>query len=103
MNSIRRLGVPLGSRLQMITRHRNGGVGTTRLPSSWRIWTGLRSKQAPPDRYQGSYIELFDDGHVESWRGDECLFVMEGDDVPSQGLGHEQGGRADAAVEEGGP
>jgi hypothetical protein len=65
--------VPLGCRLEMITRH----VETE--PHSWRIWTGLKSKQVDPKDYQGSYIELFDDGHIESWRGDECLFVMEGD------------------------
>lgn len=73
--SIRRLGVPLGCRLEMITRHLNNGAAT----HSWRIWTGLKNKQCEPEDYRGSYIELFDDGHIESWRGDECLFVMEGD------------------------
>lgn len=47
----------------------------------------MKSKQVPPEQYQGSYIELFDDGHVESWRGDECLYVMEADHVPKQGMG----------------
>lgn len=74
--SIRRLGVPLGARLEMITRHTST---STRQVKSWRVWTGLKNKQCEPEDYRGSYIELFDDGHIESWRGDECLFVMEGD------------------------
>jgi hypothetical protein len=77
--SIRRLGVPLGARLEMITRHTSSGATTQRQLNSWRIWTGLKNKQCEPKDYRGSYIELFDDGHIESWRGDECLFVMEGD------------------------
>jgi hypothetical protein len=68
---IRRLGVPLGTRLEMITHHPDG---------SWRIWTGIKSKQVPPEKYEGSYIEIHPDGHVEQWSGDEGFEVMEATD-----------------------
>lgn len=66
-NSVRRLGVPLGARLEMITSHPDG---------TWRIWTGIRSKQVPPDRYIGHYLEIRTDGSVWTGGDDEEVEVM---------------------------
>lgn len=52
MQQVRRLGVPLASRLEMITDHQD----------HWRIWLGIRNKQVEPNKYEGSFIKLYPDG-----------------------------------------
>lgn len=52
MQQVRRLGVPLGSRLEMITDHGD----------HWRVWLGIKCKQVEPTRYEGSFIKLYPDG-----------------------------------------
>lgn len=51
---IRRLGITVGTRLEMITDHY--GV--------WRIWTAIKNKQVPPEKYQGTFLELCMNGNV---------------------------------------
>jgi hypothetical protein len=68
---VSRLGVPLGARLEMITRH-TSGTGTV----YWRVWTGIRNKQVSPDKYQGHYIELSPDGRAVTGGNDEEVEVM---------------------------
>ena len=78
---INRLGLPLGTRLEMITRHENG---------SFRVWTAIKNKQVPPNQYLGTYLELRVDGSV--WQctirpdGEEEWQVME----PLQRLMHQE-------------
>lgn len=66
---IRRLGIPLGTRLEMITQHNNG---------IWRIWTAIANKAVAPEQYIGSYIELHPDGSAYHVPNDyECIEVMD--------------------------
>jgi hypothetical protein len=65
--AIRRLGVPMGTRLEMITQH----------VDCWRIWTALKSKQVPPEQYVGTYLEIRQDGSVWQGGNDDEYEVME--------------------------
>jgi hypothetical protein len=65
---IRRLGVPIGSRLITITEH----------GSCWRIWTAVANLQTEPKNYIGSYIELYSDGAAFYFPNEyECIECME--------------------------
>lgn len=69
---IRRLGVPIGTRLEMITQHKDG---------VWRIWTGIANKGVPPEQYIGSFIELHSNGSAFYLPNEfECIEVMDARD-----------------------
>jgi hypothetical protein len=55
MPLVRRLGLPIGSRVEMITEHNNG---------TWRVWLGIKNKQVEPHKYEGSYVELHPSGEA---------------------------------------
>lgn len=82
MLSSRRLGVPMGTRLEMITHHPQERV--------WKVWVAIKSKQVPPEQYLGTYLELHQDGRViqRTIRPDEEeeMEVMESYDNPIPNL-----------------
>lgn len=69
---IRALHLPPGTRVEAVTQYCSGierldqddDVGGTLPVLTWRVWLGIKNKQVPPEKYEGTYLELLPDGSV---------------------------------------